>query len=130
MYNLTISQRFQNLQYNGMITSADAVGQVGSVSSGDIIKIYLRINNDVITEAKFKTFGSVYALVASDIVCEFLKNCTLEDAKTIKSSEINQAMGGLPENKLYIADLAQAVITAAIDDYYKKLAKAKLNEKK
>ncbi len=130
MYNSIITERFQNLQYSGMIISADAVGQVGSISSGEIIKIYLRISNDVITEAKFKTFGNVYALVASDIVCEFLKNCTLENARKIKSSEINQAMGGLPENKLYIADLAQAVIVDAVDDYFKKLAKAKSDIKK
>ncbi len=125
MYNTVIAERFQNLQYAGIVTNADAVGQAGSVGSGDLIKIYLRINNGVITEAKFKTFGTVYTLVVSDVVCEFLKNCTVEKALLINSTDINQALGGLPGNKLHLADLAQAVIADAINDYYKKLAKAK-----
>ena len=130
MYNEIVSQRFQNLQNAGIVTNADAVGQVGSIGSGDMIKIYLRIVNGQITEAKFKTFGNVYALVASDIVCDLLKNRSIENALLIKSDDINKALNGLPENKLYITDLVQSVIADAVDDYYKKLAKAKLNAKK
>ncbi len=125
MYNAVIAERFQNLQYAGIVTNADAVGQAGSVGSGDLIKIYLRISDGVIEEAKFKTFGTVYTLVVSDIVCEFLKNCPIEKALLIKNNDINKALGGLPENKLYLTDLAQTVITDAVNDYYKKLAKAK-----
>ena len=130
MYNQVILERFQNLQNAGIVTNAEAVGQVGSISSGDMIKIYLRVAKGVITEVKFKTFGNVYALVASDVLCDMLKNCTLENALLIKSGDIVKALGGLPENKMYIADLAQSVVKDAVDDYYKKLAKAKLNAKK
>lgn len=130
MYNQVIFERFQNLQNTGIVTNAEAVGQVGSISSGDMIKIYLRVVKGVITEAKFKTFGSVYTLVASDFLCEMLKNSTVENALLIKNSDIVKAMGGLPENKMHIADLAQAAVADAIEDYYKKLAKAKLNIKK
>ena len=126
MYNQVIFERFQNLQNAGMVTSAEAVGQVGSVGAGDLIKIYLRITNGTITEAKFKTYGGVFTLVASDVICDLLKNCSVQDALTINSRDIIKAMNnGLPENKLYIADLAQAVIADAIEDYQKKNARAK-----
>ena len=130
MYNQGILERFQNLQHAGMVTNAEAVGQAGTIGSGDMIKVYLRVVKGVITEAKFKAFGSVYALVASDILCDLLKNCTIENALLIKSEDIVKALNGLPENKLQIADLAQSVIKDAVDDYYKKLAKAKSNAKK
>ncbi|MBO4726750.1 MAG: iron-sulfur cluster assembly scaffold protein, partial [Clostridia bacterium] len=84
MYNQVVSKRFLNLQNAGIVTSADAVGQAGSISSGDLIKIYLRIFNGEIVEAKFKTFGSVYTLVASDLLCDLLKNCAIENALLIK----------------------------------------------
>ena len=130
MYNEIVSERFQNLKNAGMVTNADAVGQVGSVGSGNMVKIYLRIVKGLITDAKFKTFGSVYGLVASDILCDMLKNCTVENALLIKSEDIVKAMKGLPENKMHIADLMQSVVADAIDDYYKKLARAKLNSEK
>ena len=130
MYNEVILSRFQNLQNAGIVTNADAVGQVGSISSGEMIKVYLRIAKGVITEAKFKTFGGVITLAASDVVCELLKNQTVETALLINSDDIVKALNGLPEDKMQIADLAQAVIADAIDDYHKKLAKAKLNQKK
>ena len=130
MYNEVILARFQNLQNAGIVTNADAVGQVGSLSVGDIIKIYLRIEKGVITDAKFKTMGGVITLAASDVACDMLKNRTIETALLIKSEDIVKALRGLPEDKLYIADLAQAVIVDAVDDYYKKLAKLKANQKK
>jgi len=130
MYNQIIFERFQNLQHAGLVSNADAVGQVGTISSGDMLKIYLRVVKGVITDAKFKTFGSVYTLVASDMLCDMLINNTVENALLIKNTDIVKAMGGLPENKMHVADLAQAVVADAIDDYYKKLAKAKLNAKK
>lgn len=130
MYNTAVIERFQNLQNAGILTNADAVGQVGSVSVGDIIKIYLRIDHDVITDAKFKTLGGVYALAVSDVVCDLLKGCNIENALSIRNVEINRTLNGLPENKLYLADLAQAVIVSAVDDYRKRSAKAKLNIKK
>ncbi len=130
MYNDFILERLQSLQNAGMISNADAVGQVGNLGLGTVIKIYLRITNGVITEAKFKTFGGVFALVASDVVCDFLINSSIETALTIKNEDIVSAMDGLPEDKLYIADLVQSAVVDAVDDYYKKLARAKLNEKK
>lgn len=130
MYNEVILARFQNLQNAGIVTNADAVGQVGSLSSGEMIKVYLRVEKGVITDAKFKTLGGVITLVASDIVCELLKNLPIENALLIKSEDIVKALSGLPDDKLHLADLAQSVITDAVDDYYKKLAKAKLNQKK
>ena len=130
MYNQVIFERFQNLQNAGIVTNADAVGQIGSISAGDLIKIYLRIVNGEITEAKFKTFGSVYTLVASDILCDMLKGRAIENALLIKGKDIVKAMNGLPENKMHIPDLIEAVVSDAVDDYYKKLARAKANAKK
>ncbi len=126
MYNQIVFERFQNLQNAGVVTNADAVGQVGSIGAGDLVKIYLRITNGVIVDAKFKTMGGVYTLVVSDIVCDLLKNCSVQDALTINSNDIVKVLkNGLPENKLYIADLAQTVVADAIEDYQKKMARAK-----
>lgn len=130
MYNAVIFERFQNLRNAGIVTNADAVGQVGSLSAGDIMKIYLRVAKGVITEAKFKTFGGVYTLVVSDVLCDMLLNRTVENALLIQSNDVVKALPGFPEDKLHIAALAQAVVADAIDDYYKKLAKAKSNQKK
>ena len=130
MYDASILERLNHLDYAGIVTGADAVGQVGSITSGSLMKLYLRIVNGVITEAKFKAFGGVFVLVACDILCEFLTNATIETALTIKSDDIISALPGLPEDKLYMAVLAQSLVSDAFDDYYKKLAKAKLNEKK
>ncbi len=130
MYNDVVLNRLYNLQNTGIVSNADAVGQVGSVGAGNMIKIYLRIINGVITEAKFKAFGGVFTLVASDIVCDFLINSSIENALTIKNEDIINAMNGLPEDKIHIADLAQSAVVDAVDDFYKKLARAKLNQKK
>lgn len=130
MFNEIISNRFQNLQNAGMLTGADAVGQVGSVSVGTMVKIYLRIDNGVITEAKFKTFGGVIALVASDVVCDLLKNCSIENALLIKSKDIIKILHDVPSVKLQVVDLVQSAVVDAVDDYYKKLSRIKMNEKK
>lgn len=130
MYNEDVLSRFHDLQNTGIVSNADAVGQVGSVAAGNMIKIYLRIVDGVITEAKFKAFGGVFTLVASDIVCDFLINSSIENALTIKSEDIINAMKGLPEDRIHIADLAQSAVVDAVDDFYKKLARAKLNQKK
>lgn len=130
MYDASILERLKTLNYAGIVTNADAVGQVGSIATGCLMKLYLRIDNGVITEAKFKAFGGVFVLVACDILCEFLTNSSIETALSIKSDDIVAALPGLPEDKLYMAVLAQSVVSDAFDVYYKKLAKAKLNEKK
>lgn len=131
MYSEKISERFQSLKNAGMVTNADAVGQVGAVGTGDLVKVYLRIVNGVITDAKFKTLGNVYTLVASDVLCDLLKKRSIENALLIKSEDILKELDyGIPENKLKIVDLVQSVIADAIEDYHKKQAKAQLNAKK
>ncbi|GEM_PF-637312 len=131
MYSEKISERFQSLKNAGMVTNADAVGQVGAIGTGDLVKVYLRIVNGVITDAKFKTLGNVYTLVASDVLCDLLKKRSIENALLIKSEDILKELDyGIPENKLKIVDLVQSVIADAIEDYHKKQAKAQLNAKK
>jgi len=130
MYSKSILNRLQNLEYAGIVTNADAVGQVGSVALGDMIKLYLRIVENVITEVKFKAYGGVYTLVACDLLCELLINTSLETALTIKGEDIVTALGDLPKSKLHIADLVQLAVVDAIDDYRKKLAKIKSNQEK
>ncbi len=121
MYNEIISKRFETLKNAGMITGANAVGHVGSVGAGDMIRLYMQIDNGVIKDAKFKTFGSVYSLAASDVLCDMLKNCNIQDALQIKGEDIMNSLGGFPDNKKHIADLIQSVIANAIDDYHKRL---------
>ena len=131
MYSNSLLKRLQNLEYAGIVTNADAVGQVGSIALGDMIKLYLRIvDENIITEAKFKAFGGVYTLVGCDLLCDLLINTSLETALTIKGEDIITALGDLPKSKLHVADLIQLAVVDAIDDYRKKLAKLKSNQEK
>lgn len=123
MYNEVVMSRFQNPRNAGIITSADGVGQVGNVRSGDIMKIYLRVEKGIITNAKFKTFGGVAAIAATDVACDMIKGKTVEAALKITNQDILTLLGGLPEMKIHCTVLAQEVIADAVKDYHKKLEK-------
>ena len=130
MYNEVVMSRFQNPRNAGIITSADGVGQVGNVRSGDIMKIYLRIEKGVITNARFKTFGGVSAIAATDVACDMVKGKTIDEALKITNQDILRELAGLPDIKLHCSVLAQEVIADAIKDYHKKLEKENNNKKK
>lgn len=130
MYNEYVMEIFKNPKNVGMIHGANGIGQVGNAKCGDIMKIYLRIEDGKIADASFKTFGCVAAIVSTSIATELIKGKTLEEARKLKNSEILKMMGPVPTNKIHCSVLAEEAINAAIDDYEEKLLKEQVKELK
>jgi nitrogen fixation NifU-like protein len=126
-YTDTVMARFNNgmPKNGGMIKNADGVGQVGNARCGDIMKIYLSIKNDRITDAKFKTFGCVSAIASTDIACDMIRGRTLDEALQLSNQDVVNALGGLPEIKIHCSVLAKEAIEAAIENYRKKQTRKK-----
>lgn len=111
---------FFNPRNVGVIEDADAIGEVGNPVCGDIMKMYLKIKDNVITEIKFQTFGCGAAVATSSMVTEMVKGKTLEQALEITNKNVAEALDGLPPIKMHCSNLAESAIKAAIDDYRKK----------
>ena len=109
----------------GEIPDADGVGQVGNPVCGDIMKMYLKIENNVITDVKFKTFGCGAAVATSSMATELIKGKTVEEALEITNKAVAEALDGLPPIKMHCSNLAEQAIKAAIEDYKKKNESAK-----
>lgn len=119
-YTEKVIQHFTNPQNVGEIENADGVGEVGNAKCGDIMKMYLKIDNDVITDVKFKTYGCGAAIATSSVATEMIKGKTVDEALKLKNSEVVDALGGLPDIKIHCSVLAEEAIKKAIGDYYKK----------
>ena len=109
---------FANPRNVGEIEDADGVGEVGNAKCGDIMKMYLKIDNGVITDVKFKTFGCGAAIATSSIATEMVKGKTIEDALKLTNKAVVEALDGLPPVKLHCSVLAEQAMKAAISDYY------------
>lgn len=118
LYNETVMDHFHNPRNVGVIEDADGVGEVGNPKCGDIMKIYLKIENDVITEIKFETFGCGSAIASSSIATEMVKGRTVAQALQLTNKEVVDALGGLPAYKLHCSVLAEQAIQAAVKDYF------------
>lgn len=124
MYSKTVIDRFQNPRNAGSMHGANAVGEVGNAACGDIMKMYLKINdNGVIENAKFKTFGCCAAIASTDIACDLIKGKTIDDALKVTNKQVLDKLGELPPHKIHCSILAEESIRAAIEDYYKKKEK-------
>lgn len=129
MYTQKVLDIFKNPTNAGSLQGANGVGKVGNAACGDIMKIYLKINEDeVIEQAKFKTFGCAAAIASTDVACDMIKGMTIEEALKVTNSQVIDELGGLPPVKIHCSILAEEAIHAAIDDYYKR--KARLEKKK
>ncbi len=120
MYNEKVMQAFSNPQNVGEIENPDGFGKVGNASCGDIMQITLRIENDVITDAKFKTFGCAAAIATSSTATEMVKGMTLDEALKLTNSQVVEELEGLPPQKIHCSVLAEEAIKAAIEDYRSK----------
>ncbi len=120
MYNETVMEHFTNPRNVGEIEDADGVGEVGSPQCGDIMKIFLRIEDNIIKDIKFKTFGCASAIASSSIMTEMVKGKTIEEALSLTNRDVVDALGGLPAPKVHCSVLAEEAIRAAIEDYRKK----------
>ena len=119
-YSNKVMDHFMNPRNVGEIPDADGVGQVGNPVCGDIMKMYLKIENNIITDVKFKTFGCGAAVATSSMATELIKGKTIEEALEITNKAVAEALDGLPPIKMHCSNLAEQAIKAAIEDYKKK----------
>ncbi len=122
MYSEKVMDAFKNPKNVGEIENADGVGTVGNASCGDIMQISLKIENDVIVDAKFKTFGCAAAIATSSTATEMIKGMTVEEALEVTNKKVIEMLGGLPAQKIHCSVLAEEAIKKAIDDYKSKKA--------
>ena len=120
MYNEKVMDVFKNPKNVGEIENPDGIGTVGNASCGDIMQISLKIENDIIVDAKFKTFGCAAAIATSSTATEMIKGMTIEEALKVTNKKVVECLGGLPSQKLHCSVLAEEAIKKAIDDYLAK----------
>ena len=120
LYSEKVMDHFMNPRNVGIIENADGVGEVGNAKCGDIMKMYLKIDDDVITDVKFETFGCASAIASSSMATELIKGQKLEDAMKLTNKAVAEALDGLPDYKMHCSVLAEEAIQAAIDDYKNK----------
>lgn len=120
MYSEKVMDHFSNPRNVGEIEDADGIGQVGNPKCGDIMKMYLKIENNVIVDAKFKTFGCGAAVATSSMATELVKGKTVEEALEITNKAVAEALDGLPPVKMHCSNLAEEAIRSAIADYQAK----------
>lgn len=120
LYSEKVMDHFTNPRNVGEIENADGIGEVGNAKCGDIMKMFLKIDNGVITDIKFKTFGCGAAVATSSMATEMIKGQKLEDALKLTNKAVVEALDGLPDSKLHCSVLAEQALKAAIADYYKR----------
>ena len=118
LYTDTVMDHFMNPRNVGEIPDADGIGEVGNAKCGDIMKMYLKIKDNVIEDAKFETFGCGSAIASSSMATELIKGKTIEEALAVTNKQVVDALGGLPAYKLHCSVLAEESIKAAVKNYY------------
>lgn len=120
MYNEKVINEFRNPQNMGEMEDANAVGTVGNATCGDIMKIYMKIEDNIIKDVSFQTFGCTAAIATSSIATSMIKGKTVDEALKLTNAEVVEKLGGLPLQKLHCSVLAEEAIKAAVNDYLKK----------
>ena len=116
LYSEKVMDHFMNPRNVGKIDDADGVGEVGNAKCGDIMKIYIKVDNNIITDVKFNTFGCGSAIASSSMATEMIKGKSLDDALELTNKAVAEALDGLPAHKMHCSVLAEEAIKAAIDD--------------
>ncbi len=119
-YSEKVMDHFMNPRNMGEIKDADAVGTVGNPACGDVMRLYLKVSDDKILDAKFKTFGCGAAIATSSMATEMIKGKTVDESLKITNEAVAEALDGLPPNKMHCSVLAQEAIEAAINNYKEK----------
>lgn len=120
LYSEKVMDHFTNPRNVGEIENADGVGEVGNAKCGDIMKIYLKIDDNVITDVKFNTFGCGSAIASSSMATEMIKGKSIDEALEITNKAVVEALDGLPPHKIHCSVLAEEAVKAALKDYYDK----------
>lgn len=119
-YSEKVMDHFMNPRNLGEIIDASGIGNVGNPICGDVMRMYLKIENNVIVDVKFKTFGCGAAIATSSMVTEMVKGKTIEEALKISNKAVADALGGLPAVKMHCSVLAEEALRSALKDYYTK----------
>ena len=120
MYSEKVMDHFSNPRNVGEIENADGVGEVGNPTCGDMMNIYIKVEDNILTDVKFKTFGCGAAIATSSMITEMAVGKTLEDALDITRNDVAEELGGLPQVKMHCSNLAADGLRAAIEDYRNK----------
>ncbi|MBR6935681.1 MAG: Fe-S cluster assembly scaffold protein NifU [Clostridia bacterium] len=120
LYSEKVMDHFRNPRNVGVIEGADGIGEVGNAKCGDIMKIYLKIDGDIISDVKFETFGCGSAIASSSMATELIKGKPVSDALALTNRAVAEALDGLPAHKIHCSVLAEEAIKAALKDYYDK----------
>jgi len=120
MYSQKVIEHFQSPRNVGEIEDADGVGTVGNPSCGDIMKMFIKVENNIITDVRFQTFGCGAAIATSSITTELVKGKSIDEAIKLTRNDVADALGGLPPIKMHCSNLATDALNAAIEDYRSK----------
>ncbi len=117
MYSEKVMEHFSNPRNSGEIQDADGIGEVGNPTCGDMMTFYIKVEDDKLSDVKFKTFGCVAAIAVSSMVTEMAKGKTLEEAKTITKASVAEELEGLPKEKMHCSNLGAEALGKAIEDF-------------
>ena len=120
LYSEKVMDHFENPRNVGKMPDADGIGEVGNAKCGDIMRMYIKVDNDVITDVKFNTFGCGSAIATSSMATDMIKGRPIRDALTLSNQAVVEALDGLPARKIHCSVLAEEAVKAAVKDYYDK----------
>ena len=120
LYSEKVMEHFRNPRNVGVIEDADGIGEVGNAKCGDIMKMYLKIEDDIIQDVKFETFGCGSAIASSSMATELIKGKPVSEAMKLTNAAVAEALDGLPAYKMHCSVLAEEAIRSALEDYYRK----------
>ena len=120
LYSDKVMDHFQHPRNVGKLDDADGIGEVGNAKCGDIMRMYIKVKDDVITDCKFNTFGCGSAIASSSIATEMIKGKSIHEAMALTNKAVAEALDGLPAHKIHCSVLAEEAVRAAVKDYYDK----------
>ena len=120
LYSEKVMDHFRNPRNVGVIEDADGIGEVGNAKCGDIMRMYLKIEDDVVKDVKFETFGCASAIASSSMATELIKGQPLSEVRQLTNKAVAEALDGLPAYKMHCSVLAEEAIQSALEDYYTK----------
>ena len=120
LYSEKVMDHFRNPRNVGKMDDADGVGEVGNAKCGDIMKIYIKVDDNIITDVKFNTFGCGSAIASSSMATEMIKGRSIDEALTLSNRAVVEALDGLPPHKVHCSVLAEEAVRAAVKNYYDK----------
>ena len=120
LYSDKVMDHFRNPRNIGTLENADGIGEVGNAKCGDIMKIYLKIDDGIISDVRFETFGCASAIASSSMATELIKGKSIDEALSLTNQAVTEALEGLPAQKIHCSVLAEQAIKKALEDYYEK----------